>query len=96
MLYVIENFPVNPLLLEKVSSGDTIIFADNAVYSIIKDNNTFKLMQSTLKHLNLCVRKADLLIRNISLNDIFQGITVLNDFDFIQDEIQETAVRSWN
>ena len=96
MLHIINQFPFNPGELEKTAEGDTIIFTDNAVYSIKQDNTTLKWIQTTLKHVNLCVRKADLMLRNISVNELIQGVAILEEFDWQMLDTQEAVVRSWN
>ncbi len=96
MLHIINQFPLSPSLLEKTAEGDTIIFTENAVYSIKQDNTTLKWIQATLKHVNLCVRKADLMLRNISVNELIQGVAILEDFDWQMLDSQDAVVRSWN
>ncbi|WP_198244115.1 DsrH/TusB family sulfur metabolism protein [methane-oxidizing endosymbiont of Gigantopelta aegis] len=96
MLHIISQFPINPSELEKTVEGDTVIFTENAVYSIKQDNTTLKWIQATLKHVNICVRKADLMIRNIDISELITGVAILEDFDWPMLESQEAVVRSWN
>lgn len=96
MLHIIDQFPVSQSSLEKTSTGDTIIFTENAVYAIKQGDIESGLTQKTLKHINLGVRKADLLIRNISIGELFKGVAVLDDFDYQMVLGQEPAIRSWN
>ncbi len=95
MLHIIDQFPVSQASLEKTATGDTILFTENAVYAIKQsENNT--LTQKTFAHINLCVRKADLLIRNISISELFKGVAVLDDLDYQLIQGQESVIRSWN
>jgi len=95
MLHIIDQFPVSQASLEKTSTGDTILFTENAVYAIKQGYNN-RLTQKTFAHINLCVRKADLLIRNISIGELFKGVAVLDDFDYQMIQGQDPAIRSWN
>jgi len=96
MLHIISQFPINPSELEKTAEGDSIIFTENAVYSIKQNNTTLKWIQATLKHVNICVRKADLMLRNIDISELIAGVAILEDFDWPMLESQEAVVRSWN
>ncbi len=96
MLHIINQFPVSQSYLDRTSHGDTIIFTENAVYAIQQSKNNASLTQKTLKHINLCVRKADLLIRNISAGELFKGVAVLDDIEFNMAKSQEAIIRSWN
>ncbi len=95
MLHIIDQFPVSQASLEKTSTGDTILFTENAVYAI-KQGDKNSLTQKTFAHINLCVRKADLLIRNISTGELFKGVAVLDDLDYQMIQGQDPAIRSWN
>lgn len=95
MLHIINHYPLNPDSLANAHNGDTIIFTDNAVYAI-KESDDPSWLQRTLAHINLCVRNADLLLRNIAYNDLRSGVTILDDVDFQAVTTEDVAVRSWN
>ena len=96
MLHIIDQFPVSLSSLGKTSYGDTVIFTENAVFAVKQGSTDKSLAQKTLKHTNLCVRKADLLIRNISRADLFKGVAILDDMDYQMVLGKEPAIRSWN
>ncbi|WP_031433864.1 DsrH/TusB family sulfur metabolism protein [Methylomarinum vadi] len=96
MLHIIDQFPISPETLAHTTTGDTVIFTDNAVYAVKQSDIEKTLLEKTYTHINLCVRKADLLLRNISNRDLFRGVAVLDDSDYQSALQQEPAVRSWN
>lgn len=97
MLHIIENFPIQHSFLAATHSGDTIILKDNAVYAAKQENLQECLIRKTFAHLNLCVSKADLLLRNISNHDLMRGVAIIDDFDEYQDYLaQDIAVKSSN
>jgi len=97
MLHIIETFPIQHAFLESTHSGDTIILKDNAVYAAKQDNIKEYLAKKTFAHLNLCVSKTDLLLRNISNRELIRGVAVIDDFDEYQDYIEQgTAIKSCN
>lgn len=97
MLHIIDNFPIQRSFLDQLNSGDTIILKDNAVYAAKQENLKENLTKRTFAHLNLCVSKADLLLRNISNRDLARGVAILDNFDDYQDYLtQNIAMRSCN
>jgi len=97
MLHIIDNFPLQHSFLESIHSGDTVILKDNAVYAVKQENIKESLTEKTLAHLNLCVSKADLLLRNISNSELFRGVAILDNINDYQDIlIDDIACRSCN
>ncbi len=94
MLHIINSFPISHSFLDNTNTGDTVIFTDNAVLAVKQENiETEKesFSQKALDHINLCVRKADLLIRNISSQDLLHGVVVIDEAQF-KDVISEDFV----
>lgn len=97
MLYIINTFPVPSSFLNNTHSGDTVIFTENAVLALIQDNiETESLTRKAFNHINLCVRKADLLIKNISNHQLLRGVAVIDDLQYQSVLSQDCAVRSCN
>ncbi len=97
MLHIVDNFPISPSFLEMTSSGDTVIFTENAVYAVKQENvDAESLSQKALSHINLCVRKADLLIRDISNKDLFRGVVVIDEAQYDNVVSQGFAFKSCN
>jgi len=97
MLHIIDNFPLQPSFFNATNKGDTLILKDNAVYAAKLENQLESLPKKTLAHLNLYVNKADLLIRNISKNDLLRGVAILDNANDYQDVLLDNiACRSFN
>ncbi|MCF6202059.1 MAG: hypothetical protein L3J59_00100 [Methylococcaceae bacterium] len=97
MLHIVDNFPIPSTFLNETQSGDTVIFTDNAVLAVKQENfETESLSQKTFSHINLCVRKADLLIRNISNKDLLRGVVVIDDLQYKSAIDQDFALKSNN
>ena len=97
MLHIINSFPISPSRLNFTHSGDTVIFTDNAVFAATHKNiEKEAITQNTFSHINLCVRKADLLIRNISKKELLRGVTVIDDTQYENALSEDTMVRSCN
>lgn len=97
MLHIINSFPISSALLDFTHSGDTVIFTDNAVFAAIHENiKKEPKTQKTFSHINLCVRKADLLIRNISTKELLRGVAIIDDMQFESAISEDSMVRSSN
>ena len=97
MLHIIDKFPIQLSFLEQMHSGDTLILKDNAVYAAKQDNIKAALTRKTFSHLNLCVSKADLSIRNISNCELIRGVAIIDSADEYQEYLaQNTAFLSCN
>lgn len=96
MLHIVDNFPIQPSFLQSTHCGDTLILKDNAVYAAKRENLEY-LSKRTFSHLNLCVSKADLLLRNISNQELIRGVAVIDNFDEYQDYLaQDIPIKSCN
>lgn len=97
MLHIIDNFPIQLSLFEQMHSGDTIILKDNAVYAAKQENIKTSLTKRTLAHLNLCVSKVDLSLRNISNRELMRGVAIIDSADEYQEYLaQNIVIRSCN
>ncbi len=97
MLHIINNFPISTSFLDTTTSGDTVIFTENAVFAVTQQNlQNQSLTQKTFNHINLYVRKADLLIRNISNSELFRGVVILDDLQYECAISQSFAIKSTN
>jgi len=81
MLHIVNQFPLQYSFLEKTNSGDTLMLKDDAVYAVKKENLRETLIKKSFAHFNLCVKKSDLLLRNIANHELIHGVSVIDDFD---------------
>lgn len=96
MLHIINQYPVDSSALNRTRCGDTILFTDNAVLAIKKNNTGQNTLLKALTHLNSCVRKKDLINRGVSLNEILSKVCVIDDQDLHAIAEDCTAIRSCN
>lgn len=96
MLHIINQFPIDSTALNRTRCGDTILFADNAVLAIKKNNHGQNPIQKALTHLNSCVCKKDLINKGVSLNEILSMVCVIDDHDLQAIAEDSTAFRSCN
>jgi sulfur relay protein TusB/DsrH len=97
MVHIINIFPISPSFFENTHSGDSIIFTENAVLAAKQDNvETESFTQKAFSHFNLYVRKADLIIRNVSKSELFRGVIIIDDTQYENAISQDFAIKSYN
>jgi len=96
MLHIINSLPLSPFFIENTHSGDTIIFTDDAILAVKQSNTLESLTQKAFSHINLCVRKTDLMLKNISKSDLLRGVTIIDETQFQYATTEEFAVKSYN
>ena len=97
MLHIINSFPISPSFLDNTHSGDSVIFTDNAVFAAKQECiETESLSQKTFSHINLYVRKADLLIRDIPNKELYRGVVIIDDMQYENAISQDFAIKSCN
>ncbi len=97
MLHIINSFPISPSFLDNTHYGDSVIFTDNAVFAA--KQNCIEPKTSTQKafsHINLYVRKTDLLIRDIPNKELYRGVVIIDDIQYENAISQDFAIKSSN
>lgn len=97
MLHIINNLPISSAVIDQTHSGDSIIFTDNAVVAIKQNNLDFETFtQKALSHINVYVRKADLLLSNISSQELLRGVVIIDELQYESAISQDFAIKSYN
>ncbi len=97
MLHIINHYPIKSYELDRARSGDTVLFIENAVFELKKRRHSLCILKKqAMAHLNLCVRKQDLVRRGISSKEIGKRVAIIDDQDYQNVLEQNTIVKSWN
>ena len=96
MLHIFNDFPIDTVTLEQTSSGDTILFTENAVYAAKKTENSIRTLQKIFSHLNFCVLETDLKQRGVCFNDIQRNVPIIDDNDYMDIKENCMAIKSCN
>ena len=97
MLHIISTLPLSPSFTTNTHTGDTVIFTDDAILAVKKNNlDIERLTKKAFNHINLCVRKADLIIKNISNHELLRGVTIIDEFQFRNASSESFVVKSYN
>ena len=96
MLHIFNNFPIDRSRLEQTACGDTVLFTENAVYAVKKNNKSDKIINKATRHPHFCVLGSDLSMRGVSLSEIFHNVSIIDDRDYNTITEEKTIFRSCN
>ncbi len=97
MLHIINHLPLPSSFIEKTHSGDTVIFTEDAILAVKhNDQEPESLSQKAFNHINICVRKADMLLKNISKKELLPGVTIIDEAQFLFATSEDTVIKSYN
>ena len=96
MLHIFNNFPIDCSRLEQTACGDTVLFTENAVYAVKKNDNSDTLFKQAPRHLNFFVLGSDLITRGVSTSEILHNVSIIDDRDFYTITEEKTIIRSCN
>ncbi len=96
MLHIINSFPIAHSFFDGTETGDTVIFTENAVLAVKQDSDSASFSKKTFDHINLCVRKVDLMLRDISKHDLLRGVVVIDETQYEDVLSEDFAFKSCN
>lgn len=96
MLHLISASPVAPAVLERIDSGSSVVFLENAVLSILSNGQLNARLAGMLADHRLYVLAADLLMRGIDADRIVQGIEVIDYQGLVGLTVAHPLIHSWN
>lgn len=97
MIHIIEDYPVDSNSFRQTHSGDTVVFLENAILALKKQDQTLSaLKQKLLKHINLCVRNGDMIKQGMTRRELLNQVAIIDDPEYTDLMEQNTVIKSWN
>jgi tRNA 2-thiouridine synthesizing protein B len=96
MLHLISASPIVPAILERIDSGSSIVFMENAVLWILRNGQLHGRLAGMLADHHLYALFADLLVRGIDADRIVQGIEVIDYQGLVELTVAHPLIQSWN
>lgn len=95
MLHLIFQSPIEPAILERIDSGDVVVFLENAVLRVLRNNNIDARLTRLLTNNRLCVLASDIVTRGISPSDLLIGCEIINHTELVELTIDNCVIQSW-
>lgn len=96
MLHLIFQSPVDLAILERIDSGDDVVFLESAVLRILQNGNLSETLMHLLTQNRLCVLVEDIEVRGIAANELVNGIDVIDYSELVKLTIKNPVIQSWS
>ena len=96
MLHLIFQSPIDMAILERIDSGDDVVFLENAVLRILQKGSLSDSLTQLLKRNRLCVLVDDIVVRGIVVDELVNGIDVIDYSELVRLTIKNPVIQSWS
>lgn len=95
MLHLVFQSPIESAVLERITSGDIVVFLESAVFCVLKTGVTADILSKSLKNIQIFVMTDDIAIRGIQQAELIPGIKVIGYSDLVKLTIENPLNTSW-
>jgi tRNA 2-thiouridine synthesizing protein B len=95
MLHLIFQSPIDIAILERIDSGDDVVFLENSVLRILQKGSLSKSLMQLLKQNRLCVLADDIGVRGIAADELVNGIEVIDYSELVSLTVKNPVIQSW-
>ena len=96
MLHLIFQSPIEPAILERIDSGDDVVFLENAVLRILKNGGLSGILAELLKQTRFYVLAEDIEIRGITVDELVKDIEVIDYAELVRLTVKNPVIQSWS
>ena len=96
MLHLIFQSPIEAAILERIDSGDVVVFLENAVLRVILNSDISDMLTQQLSSNRLCVLSDDIAVRGIAPNELVKGIEVIDYAGLVELTVNNPVIQSWS
>ena len=96
MLHLIFQSPIDMAILERIDSGDDVVFLENSVLRILKNGCLSDTLTQFLKQNSLYVLVDDIAVRGISADELVNGIEVIDYSELVGLTVKNPVIQSWS
>ena len=96
MLHLIFQSPIDIAILERIDSGDEVVFLENSVLRILKKGSLSDTLMQLLGRNRLCVLADDIEARGIVANELVKGVDVIDYSELVSLTVKNPVIQSWS
>ena len=96
MLHLIFQSPIDIAILERIDSGDDVVFLENSVLRILQKGSLSDTLTQLLKRNRLCVLVDDIEVRGIVADELVNGIEVIDYPELVGLTVKNPVIQSWS
>lgn len=95
MLHLIFQSPIETAILERIDSGDVVVFLENSVLRMLLNSGMSDTLAQQLGSNRLCVLSDDIAVRGIVPDELVKGIEVISHAELVELAVNNSAIQSW-
>ena len=95
MLHLIFQSPIEMAILDRIDSGDDVVFLENSVLRILKNGFLSDTLMQFLKQNGLYVLVDDIAVRGIAADELVNGIEVIDYSELVRMSVKNPVIQSW-
>jgi tRNA 2-thiouridine synthesizing protein B len=95
VLHLIFQSPIETAILERIDSGDVVVFLENAVLRTLQNSGISNSLSQQLSRTRLCVLSDDLAVRGIASDELLNGIEVIDYSELVELTVNNPVIQSW-
>ncbi|MGZ8162490.1 MAG: sulfurtransferase complex subunit TusB [Methylobacter sp.] len=96
MLHLVFQSPIETAILERIDSGDVIVFLENSVLRILQKGLLSDRLTQQLAINRLCVLSDDITVRGIVADELVKGIEVIDYAELVELTVKNPLIQSWS
>lgn len=97
MLHLIFQSVIEQAVLQRVGSGDDVVFIENAVFRVYKNNSLSAKLQNMLNdNIHLYVLIEEIETRGIDKQELIPGVKVIDYEGLVQLTENNKVIMTWN
>ncbi len=97
MLHLIFQPPIDMAILERINTGDDVVFLENSVLRTLQKGRLNDALTRLLDGGNrLCVLADDIEVRGIVADELVKGIEVIDYSELVRLTVKNPVIQSWS
>jgi len=95
VLHLIFQSPIEVAVLERIESGDVVMFLENAVLCVLQNSVISDALTRQLGKNRFCVLSDDIAIRGIIIDELVKGLEVIDYAGLVELATDNPVIQSW-
>ena len=96
MLHLVFQSPIEIAILERIDSGDDVVFLENSVLRILQNGVLQDILIQLLTKSRLYVLSDDIEVRGIATDELIKGIEVIDYAGLVALTVKNPVIQSWS
>jgi tRNA 2-thiouridine synthesizing protein B len=96
VLHLVFQSPIEIAVLERIEAGDVVVFLENAVLRILRNGLLSASLTQLLGTSRLCVLSEDVAVRGIAIDELIDGIDIIDYAGLVELAVNNHVIQSWS